>query len=204
MISFYGNKIGVNVSASQAIGAFNYGVRLSNYANNNHIGAMGGGNVIASAAAGVASVLIETYAHDNNFIANSVGSDLSGTLNFNSQGPAIQITNDAYSNRIGGFEESEGNIIAYNQGKGVQITNTAGIGNEIYQNSIHSNLYLGIDIGDGGPNTNDLIDNDTGPNNLQNYIVLNKKTKCTLILNNYKTSISRSIDGNIKHKKYEK
>ena len=169
---FYGNKIGVNVSASQAIGAFNYGVRLSNYANNNHIGAMGGGNVIASAAAGVASVLIETYAHDNNFIANSVGSDLSGTLNFNSQGPAIQITNDAYSNRIGGFEESEGNIIAYNQGKGVQITNTAGIGNEIYQNSIHSNLYLGIDIGDGGPNTNDLIDNDTGPNNLQNYPII--------------------------------
>ncbi len=71
---------------------------------------------------------------------------------------------------IGGTGPGEGNIIAYNQDKGVTIT--TGTGNAILSNSIYSNTSLGIDLGLTGVTQNDAGDNDTGANNLQNFPVL--------------------------------
>ncbi|MFN8495288.1 MAG: CSLREA domain-containing protein [Caldilineaceae bacterium] len=71
---------------------------------------------------------------------------------------------------IGGTGPGEGNIIAYNQDKGVTIT--TGAGNAILSNSIFSNTNLGIDLGLTGVTPNDTGDSDTGANNLQNFPIL--------------------------------
>ncbi|MBC8184624.1 hypothetical protein H8E88_26310, partial [candidate division KSB1 bacterium] len=171
----YGNLVGVNVTGDQAIGAYNYGVRLSNEANNNYIGTIDGGNVIGSNSTGVCNVLFEWSAHDNYFVGNAVGTDLTGIIDLNSQSGqgTILIAESAYHNIIGGTEEGEGNIIAYNSGKGIALSNSAGIGNGIFRNSIHSNGNMGIDLGqNGAPETNDSGDADSGPNDLQNYPVI--------------------------------
>ncbi len=63
------------------------------------------------------------------------------------------------------------NIIANNAGDGVEVIGT-GTGIAIFENSIHSNGGLGIDLGSDGVTPNDLGDGDTGPNGLQNFPVV--------------------------------
>jgi hypothetical protein len=170
-----GNNIGVNAAGNQAIGAFNYGIRLSNYANNNYIGTVDCGNIIGTNSTGVCVVLFEWSAHDNYFVGNSVGTDITGTIDLNSQSGqgAILMNENAYHNIIGGTEDGEGNIIAFNGGKGIVLSNSAGVGNGILRNSIHSNGGMGIDLGQNSEQeTNDQGDSDNGPNDLQNYPVI--------------------------------
>lgn len=87
---------------------------------------------------------------------------------------------------IGGETLAEANVIAFNgtpntfaTGGIVLADNTAAFpfpartgedGIDIQGNVIHSNMGLGIDLGDGGVNLNDdFVDLDSGPNGLQNY-----------------------------------
>jgi CSLREA domain-containing protein len=101
-------------------------------------------------------------------------------------------------NVVGGVAASQSNVLTNNSGDGVRIEgatangnsiqwNTitgnggsgvvlfdAGTGNTITFNSIFDNGELGIDLGDDGVTPNDPGDADTGPNNLQNFPVLNK------------------------------
>jgi hypothetical protein len=77
--------------------------------------------------------------------------------------------------QIGG-ENGAGNIIAFNETRGV-IIGTGVNGVTISGNSIHSNGALGIDlVVQGSPGTgvtpNDAGDGDTGGNNLQNFPVI--------------------------------
>jgi len=76
----------------------------------------------------------------------------------------------ASSNHIGGAESL--NTIAFNGKAGVCIV--TGTANRIVSNSIFNNATLGIDLGDNGANTNDVVDLDDGPNELQNRPVLTK------------------------------
>ena len=83
-------------------------------------------------------------------------------------------------NAIGGTTPGAGNVIAFNgtvDGSGVAVVNTNATNlseaNPILRNSIYSNGKLGIDLGADGVTANDPGDVDTGPNNLQNYPVLN-------------------------------
>ena len=64
----------------------------------------------------------------------------------------------------------KGLIINQFPGSGIQILN--GTGNQISSNSIYSNGTLGINLGADGVTQNDTGDPDTGPNNLQNFPVL--------------------------------
>ena len=68
--------------------------------------------------------------------------------------------------------EVEGNVIAHNTGDGVTVVSESARGNTVWENSIHSNGGLGIDLGDDGVTSNDSEDPDSGPNNLQNYPTL--------------------------------
>jgi parallel beta-helix repeat protein len=93
------------------------------------------------------------------------------------------------TNRVGGLALAQGNIIEYNGGAGVAVTD--GERNEISGNRIYDNEELGIDLGFfSGVTTNDLGDVDTGPNLLQNYPVLSSA------LSSYgATTIQGSLDG---------
>lgn len=72
-----------------------------------------------------------------------------------------------------------GNTIAYNSSDGILVL--SGLHNNFYNNSIHDNYQLGIDLGNDGvtPNDNLALDADTGANNLQNYPVLTKANAAT-------------------------
>ncbi len=85
------------------------------------------------------------------------------------------------NNTIGGSASGEGNIIAFNGGVGVRVsepgTTATPAGNRILGNRISANSGLGIDLYSSGGaaglvDTNDLSDLDTGANQGMNYPVL--------------------------------
>src|SRR5262249_46461916 len=76
----------------------------------------------------------------------------------------------ASSNTIG--SPGLGNTIAYNAGAGVLVLDSASTGDQVRGNSIYANGALGIDLGGDGVTLNDPSDTDTGPNNLQNYPII--------------------------------
>jgi len=141
----------------------------------------GSGNVIGGAGAGEGNVI-----SGNGTVAFRIsGIDVSGNLlqgnkigtNATATGPVpngtgIDFFSGAHDNTIGGDSVAAGNVIAFNNGKGVTLEDSAGSGNRISFNSIYSNGALGIDLGDDGVTLNDDKDPDTGPNDLQNFPVL--------------------------------
>ncbi len=70
----------------------------------------------------------------------------------------------------GGGNSIHANTITMNAGAGVRVI--SGTGNVILSNWIDSNGGLGIDLGDPGPQPNDVGDPDAGANGLQNFPVL--------------------------------
>lgn len=76
-------------------------------------------------------------------------------------------------NIIGGSEAGAGNVIAFAE-IGIAIwENNASVHNQILSNSIYANR-IGIDLGNNGLTANDAGDADDGPNNLQNYPVIQR------------------------------
>ena len=83
------------------------------------------------------------------------------------------------TNQVGGENAGEGNRIANNGGDGVEIQ--AGVNNPVRGNSIYANAGLGIELRVDGPpdgtvTPNDAGDADTGPNNLQNFPLIDSAT----------------------------
>ncbi|HEV2805777.1 MAG TPA: hypothetical protein VGW57_12705 [Chthoniobacterales bacterium] len=100
---------------------------------------------------------------------NSIGVQSDGAAALGNQ-TAILIAAGA-DNAIGGLEDRAGNIIAFN-GVGIIVakakTNTH---NKILSNALYAN-HLSIDLGGDGATPNDPGDGDDGPNNYQNYPVI--------------------------------
>jgi CSLREA domain-containing protein len=68
--------------------------------------------------------------------------------------------------------DAVGNTITNNTGDGITKIGT-GAGSHFNDNTIHSNGENGIDLADNGVSANDTNDTDAGPNNLQNFPVIN-------------------------------
>ncbi|HYV11091.1 MAG TPA: Calx-beta domain-containing protein [Pyrinomonadaceae bacterium] len=123
---------------------------------------------------------------------NLIGLNASGTEPLpNTQG-GIGIGN-ANGNTIGGTQPGAANVIAFNNGPGVKLSQATG--NSIRGNSIFSNDGLGIDlIGDwvfgSGVSPNDLKDTDTGGNNVQNFPVIT-----SVVSTNNSTTIQGSLSS---------
>jgi hypothetical protein len=104
---------------------------------------------------------------------NKIGTAADGTTNRGNAGNGVLIT-DSSDNTIG--DTTGGNIIAFNGAAGVNVVEDFDVatGNSIRGNSILSNTGLGIDLGNDGATANDTNaqDADTGPNNLQNFPVI--------------------------------
>lgn len=106
---------------------------------------------------------------------NYIGTDASGTRPLGNWSGIVVYGSE---NTVGGTADGAGNIIAFNSEQGVVFYAS---GNAILGNSIFANGRLGIDLGgerspdpdfDTGVTPNDLGDNDTGANNLQNFPVI--------------------------------
>ncbi len=165
-----GNFIGTNAAGTAALGNGDRGVRIVFSASGNTIGgtAAGARNVISgNAGAGVELIGSATLTLVQ---GNYIGTDVTGAAPLGNGNVGVLI-NEAPSNTIGGTTAGAGNVIAFNTLDGVTVNGTAATGNAILANAIFSNVELGIDFNLDGVTANDPdgTDDDTGPNNLQNY-----------------------------------
>src|SRR5262249_10259508 len=121
--------------------------------------------------------------HNNRITGNFIGTDPQGDRLGN--GTVANFTDGIFLAQFGtpkgpSNNRIEGNAIAYNVAEGVTLGLDASdnsVGNSILSNSIYGNgtkppTNLGIDLGEDGITPNDPGDGDVGPNNLQNYPVL--------------------------------
>ncbi|HET9529318.1 MAG TPA: HYR domain-containing protein, partial [Blastocatellia bacterium] len=168
-----GNSIGTDDTGSVALGNLNNGINLVD-ANGCMIGSSFGGGNLISGNGNNGIVISGASAVSNSALNNLIGVQGDGTSPLGNGGHGILIDNDASSNTIGGLGFIEGNVIAFNGGDGISVD--TGTGNALRGNSIFSNTGLGIDLSPDGVTPNDLMDGDTGPNNLQNFPVLTSAT----------------------------
>ena len=179
-----GNYIGAAADGETALGNGGSGIRIA-AGTDNLIGGSVGNLVSGNQEGGV--LLGRTSPGSGEALRNVVASNLIGTNRLGDSAIAnslagVILTNSASDNSIGLLGSGGSNTIAFNDGTGVLVTpTTMGMptGNPIRGNSIFSNTSLGIDLstnlfpspGDG-VTINDPSDNDSGPNDLQNYPVL--------------------------------
>jgi hypothetical protein len=85
--------------------------------------------------------------------------------------------NGAHDTTVGGNTAAEGNVIAFNQINGLNISNAGTVRNRVLSNLIYANIFQALDlIGTPGTTPNDPGDADAGPNDLQNFPVLSNAT----------------------------
>jgi hypothetical protein len=163
-----GNVLGTTTDGEGPLGNVD-GVRIEGGATGNRIGAPGAGNVIAASLGNGVWIRAPGSADRNIIQANRIGIAPNGAP-LGNRVAGITITSGS-ENLIGGTESGEGNLIAHQRGIGVQIIG-ASRGNRILGNAIWDNGELGIDLRGDGPTPNDPGDGDTGPNDVQNFPVI--------------------------------
>ena len=159
------NYIGTNVGGSAAF-PNTKGIVIDN-APGNIIGGVttAEGNVV-SGNAGFGIEIRNAGATGNRIAENFIGTDYTGTSN---------IGNGSYGIVLNASLDSViDNTIAYNRGNGV--FDSTGSQNPILGNTIFSNNGLGIDFSPHGLARNDSLDVDTGPNQYQNFPLLDSAT----------------------------
>ena len=172
------NYIGTDISGILDLGNVHDGVYIGEGAHDNVVD----GNIISGndfegvCIVGYADLGIHTYANtiSNNIIGLTVTlSPLGNTMD----GVSIGQYGNVYQ---GGYAPNNiiaANTIAYNGGNGITVwehyanSNNAD-GNQFTQNSIYSNILLGIDLGDDGVTVNDAGDLDSGANEEVNFPVI--------------------------------
>ena len=76
---------------------------------------------------------------------------------------------EASNNRIGDGTAEGSNSIIGNGPVGIQVSHIFSTGNSFSRNAIANHSTIEIDLGGDGPTPNDANDQDSGPNQLQNY-----------------------------------
>src|SRR6266567_2142792 len=165
-ITIQGNYIGTDITGSAALPNTSRAMFVST--NSTVIGgvAAGAGNVISGNADGIE---FGNSVTGNLVQGNFIGTAADGVSPLGNALDGVSIFTGASGNTVGGVAAAAGNKIAFNR---VGVAVDTGTGNAILGNSIFSNTNLGIDLTPTGVTPNDSCDDDTGPNNLQNFPVL--------------------------------
>ena len=106
---------------------------------------------------------------------NFIGTDASGQNALPNMRDGINVGDSASNNTIGGTVAAAANVIAFNTNNGVTIggnSTDSATGDTILGNSIFSNNFLGIDLGNDGVTPNDAHGHGAGPNLWQNFPIL--------------------------------
>lgn len=178
-----GNLIGVDASGTSGLGNGGWGIIVST--SDNLIGGTedGAGNVIG--ANGKDGIAFGRW--DNQVEGNWIGTDRNGSVDLGNAGHGITFLNSGADRvSIGGATPGAGNVIAFNEGSGVNVFgrvlshNCCWVSNVgILSNSIFGNGGLGIDLTEHpttGVTPNDAGDVDLGANLMQNFPVLTSAT----------------------------
>jgi hypothetical protein len=168
------NLIGTNATGTAGLGGGRGVVIASGNASSNHNTIAG--NLISGGTTGIQISTSPSFPVQGLVIqGNKIGTDIKGKKAIPNSSDGIDIIGEGGAT-IGGANPGEGNIIAFNGGVGVFVTDSATTGYAISGNSIFANGGLGIDLSGGqipdGVTPNDTGDADSGPNGLQNYPVL--------------------------------
>ncbi|MFK7980476.1 MAG: carbohydrate binding domain-containing protein, partial [Saprospiraceae bacterium] len=107
---------------------------------------------------------------NNEIVGNCIGVNEDGSTGFaNGTGVLVNGSN----NKIGGIYPADANIIAQNNGAGIEVVNVGSNGNTILRNSFTGNGGIAIDLASGNlgddVTENDENDADDGANNLLNF-----------------------------------
>ncbi len=166
-IRIQGNLIGTDISGLRPLGN-GTGIDLSNAS---HI-------LVGGTESGAANVISGNISHGIRLDGNDGITTIQGNL--------IGMAADGHTplgnggDGINNFEHAsvkiENNYIAYNQGNGLTILQGNAYQTSYFTtyapNAVFRNGELGIDLFNDGVTLNDPLDVDTGPNDLQNYPVL--------------------------------
>lgn len=142
----------------------------------NEVAINAGHDIIGTGEAGAGNVItgngIGVYAFGGNatIYGNLIGPNADGSA---SAGNEIGIVAEGSGSTIGGMGPGQGNMIAFNR-TGISVFDRS---NSILSNLFHSNSLIDIDLANDGPTANDFGDQDTGPNNLQNFPVIMSVTR---------------------------
>jgi titin len=169
-----GNRIGTKADATAPL-PNGFGVAIEGGASDNTIGGTGAGASNTISGNSQDGIEIDGSGTTGNLIqGNAIGTTGPGTARLGNSRAGVVIKNGASNNTVGGA--GAGNVIAYNQGAGVQVGAAEGdstaVGNAILANAIFDNGALGIDLGGDGVTPNTPGGPHTGPNDFQNYPVL--------------------------------
>jgi CSLREA domain-containing protein len=170
-----GNYIGTDKTGTLDLGNDFQGVRIDGASNNAVGGTTAAARNIISANDQRGVTIEDADATGNKVRGNFIGTDKNGTADLGNFASGVFI-GDAPDNTVGGTTAAARNIISGNDGSGVDVFGASATGNHILSNSINDNAALGIDLGNDGVTANDADDGDTGPNNFQNYPILNSAT----------------------------
>ena len=174
-----GNFLGTDPSGTLARPNTNTGVFVRSP--NNTIGGVSPGarNVISGNApydgAYVSAAFVPGLTDGTVIEGNFIGTQADGIAPLGNARNGVTITHDSALTTVGGASAGAGNRIAFNGDEGVGVHAT-GTGNAIRSNSIFANGALGIDLNGDGPTPNDSLDTDTGPNDYQNFPIIQSVT----------------------------
>lgn len=183
------NLIGVDATGSKLLGNGRAGISISTEGSKVEtkasavIGQSGAGNIIGGNDDGIN--IAGPGATGTTIVANAIGSDLMGAKAL-PNGTGIVFREGANGNTIGGH--GLGNTLAFNDGPGVFVTLSSGSKNLISSNAMFGNRGLGIDLAHVHPLTNshqgvtpnDAGDQDSGPNEYQNFPLVTRATSSVI------------------------
>ncbi|NND71384.1 MAG: T9SS type A sorting domain-containing protein [Rhodothermales bacterium] len=166
------NSIGVGKDITKELGNEKSGVLLS-AVNGVHVE----GNVIGYNRGDGLELL---SADSTTVIENNVGNAPAPILfaRFPNGEAGVRLRSESDDNIIGSTDSTKGNVFAYNK-KGVVVED--GQRNSILGNQIYFNHLGSIDLNDDGFTTNDNLDEDIGPNGLQNSPVFTGSSQVGMI-----------------------
>lgn len=144
-----GNFVGVDITGTSAIPNGFSGVEIFNGCVSNTIGGGVGARNILSGNSNYGIYIHDTNTHANIIQGNTIGLDTTGTEPIPNQFGGISILNAASSNQIGGTTFGSANLIASNNGYGVEIDDVGTTNNSVLGNSICGNAYEGIALFSG-------------------------------------------------------
>lgn len=176
----WGNLIGTNAAGTTAIPNGNDGIHFDGAPDNIVGGATLAKRNVISGNAQNGITVTGAGASDNIVQGNYIGVQIDGESALPNQIDGIQIADGAVGTLIGGSAVlssgddvfGEPNVIAFNAGRGVNVTGNATTGNTIFGNSIYLNDTYEIDLNSDLRTNNDGSDGDNGPNGRQNFPIL--------------------------------
>lgn len=180
-----GNYIGVNKAGTGVLGNGADGVFIQDAAEN-LVGGTTTGEANVIGGNGYNGVFLYGDAHDNTVAGNFIGTNAAGADLGN--GKVAQFADGVFFAQFGApvgptDNTVKLNTIAFNADSGVAVDVAAGAataGNTLKKNSVFGNRaldgHLAIDLASDGLRSNDALDADGGPNNLQNAPHLSPST----------------------------